>query len=860
MELNNEQKQVINTLDKNILLIASAGTGKTNTMAQRIASIVEKGLAKPEEILCLTFTNKACNEMRERINEIVGENSLKIIIRTFHSFCYDIIRTEAKRSTDLFVDSIIFDEEDCKEIIKQISNNMGRDWHTDAIWNFISLMKEARIRYGIFSNKANEDYKRTLKILFEKELPKVDTACRKNYKTIHSLVNEMHDIGDRLVCEYNRKLAEDHGLDFTDLMANAYKILLDKTAVDRWQKVYRFINVDEMQDTSEVEYSIISKLFGNNNILFCGDYFQTIYEWRNSNPVKIQKMFEEKYKPEVIIFYENYRATKLLLNASTDYLRNVFGDRMNEIYPHEIIASSKEKGLKILLHGADSDSTEASWIYNEIRKLGIKDYSRVCVLSRSNTYNTYLSQHFASLGNLTDDRLPFFLIDEFRFFRRQEIKDALAFLKIAVNSFDSASLERTLKRFGKGIGEATVAHIQSRKSMESGIQLTDFVDPKTHETGDHYGLLIEAWHKEQIVVFDVESTGVDTTSDDIIQIAAIKLDREGGIRERFVSYVKASKSVGTSELVHHISDKMLEESGRPPKTVFKEFEKFIDGCVIVGHNVTYDINILTSEMSRLGMRQIKIRAFYDTLNIFRRFHPNLENHKLEYLGAHFKVSHKSTHDAFDDICATAEILKYAIENDIIPTTEFRMKETSKYLEKFRAMTEKLETVRELVHVKRPYELMADIVKMFGIKDYYENRKEFKRVQYLRSMYLYMKDWDDPRLPPGDAAQNVLRFTALSNSELDAMLKSKPKIPIITVHQAKGMEFDYVFIAGMMDMTFPNLQAIKEHRLDEESRLFYVAMTRAKSRLYITWCQQCSGKGKYMSRFIDSIPREYIESV
>ena len=257
------------------------------------------------------------------------------------------------------------------------------------------------------------------------------------------------------------------------------------------------------------------------------------------------------------------------------------------------------------------------------------------------------------------------------------------------------------------------------------------------------------------------------------------------------------------------------------------------------------------------MEPMKIRAYYDTLDIFRRFYPNLKNHKLEYLGEVCKVSHKSTHDAFDDICATGEILMYAIKNKILPTRESRCQEEAKYLKKFREMTEKLARIRNLVRTRRPYELMGDIANEFGIRKYYEERKEIKRVNYLKQMYLYLKDWDDPALSPRDATQQVLRLTALSNSELDSMLKRNPKVPIITVHQAKGMEFDYVFLAGLMDNIFPSYMSLRDEDCTEDSRLFYVAITRAKKRLFLSWCQNYRRKYYHMSRFVGDISRKYM---
>ena len=153
--------------------------------------------------------------------------------------------------------------------------------------------------------------------------------------------------------------------------------------------------------------------------------------------------------------------------------------------------------------------------------------------------------------------------------------------------------------------------------------------------------------------------------------------------------------------------------------------------------------------------------------------------------------------------------------------------------------------------------MGDIVNEFGIRAYYEERGEIRRVNYLKQMYVYLKDWDEPELSPRDAMQQVLKLTALSNSELDSMLKRNPKIPIITVHQAKGMEFDYVFIAGLMDRVFPTFMSLKKDDCTEERRLFYVAMTRARKRLFLSWCQNYHRSYYHMSSLIGDIDRQYM---
>jgi DNA helicase-2/ATP-dependent DNA helicase PcrA len=180
-------------------------------------------------------------------------------------------------------------------------------------------------------------------------------------------------------------------------MSHAYELFKDAEVSSRWRDTFRYINVDEMQDTSLVEYKIISKLFGENRLLLCGDYFQTIYEWRGSRPETVQQQFIRDYKPKIIVFYENYRATRLLLNASYDYLRGLFPAEVEKIYPESVRAASTIAGEPIHLHGSYDVDDEARWIYNNIQSLGVTDWSRVCILTRNNYHNEELAKAFADL-------------------------------------------------------------------------------------------------------------------------------------------------------------------------------------------------------------------------------------------------------------------------------------------------------------------------------------------------------------------------------------------------------------------------------------------------------------------------------
>ncbi|WP_196603904.1 3'-5' exonuclease [Pectinatus haikarae] len=859
--LNDKQMEVVNELEHNVLLSASAGTGKTNTLIYRIAAIIDKEKALPEEILCLTFTNKACGEIKERISILLAQKGAGVKICTFHSFCYDVIKAEAKKNSDLFTDFIIFDEDDCQEVVRKV--NFYGIASNKALQYFIDLVKQYRAVYDYCTDDMKSDYANVIKRLFVEQIDKISNICvTAQYYQDERMLEAVKQNGADIVTDYNRQLADMHGLDFTDLIVRTYELFKDDAVVKIWRHRYKYINIDEMQDTSSLEYDILSRLFVHNNILLCGDYFQTIYEWRGSDPESILHKYKIDYKPVTIAFDENYRSTRILLNASYDCLENLFGKSVRKVYKSAVKSANGLQGEKITVKEAENAENEAAWIFDEIQQLGKSDRCRICILTRSNKYNERLSRYLNNLNENVqrEKRIDFIMVDEFKFFRRQEIKDVMAFLKLLMNRYDSSSLQRILKKFAVGIGEKTIDTVQSAAYRKVGISLVDFIDERTYkDDNDPFCLLLQAVQEEKIIVFDVESTGTDTSRDEIIQIAAVRLDHEGKIKERFVHILKPIKTVGTSYYVHGFSDEYLEKNGEPPEKILAAFREFSIGAVIVGHNVSYDISIFGSQLNRMNLPKPEFLTSYDTLDIYRRFYPNLPNHKLSFLSDYFSIEEKPTHNAFDDVMATASLLMHAIKNDIIPTASLRREYLREHVDQFRWMAVKLNELIENSFILRPYELIAKIMNVTKIKEFYQNQPE--KIDHIREFYLIAKYNDNAGTAPRDCLAELLKITALSNSEMDRMISAIDRIPIITVHQAKGSEFDYVFLAGMQDGIFPAYLAIKEGSLEEEKRLFYVALTRAKKHLYISRSKISEhGRKNTVSRFLDAIPAKYKKDV
>lgn len=227
---------------------------------------------------------------------------------------------------------------------------------------------------------------------------------------------------------------------------------------------------------------------------------------------------------------------------------------------------------------------------------------------------------------------------------------------------------------------------------------------------------------------------------------------------------------------------------------------------------------------------------------------------------YFPIDHKPTHNAMDDIRATALLLIYAIDKNIRPTADQRRALISNFKDAFATMASQMATLRRKILTDKPSALLAYIMKDMGVLQYYQERKEPERVEYIRDLYRLMVDLEGQAtdLTGRACLQQILEQAALTAGEPDQRLKNNDRIPIITVHQAKGSEFDYVFLAGLREGLFPSFLSLKEGKLSEEQRLFYVAITRAKERLFISYSTTDSrGRDVKPSEFLKYLPADVI---
>ena len=860
---NKKQQQVINELNQNILLSAGAGTGKTNVLSYRVANILNKNRANADEILCLTFTNKACRELKNRItSQLDFETANKITIRTIHGFAYQVITTTAKKAQTIFKEFVIFDDEDQKTLIRQTIANFPKARALDIqyIVNCIEQLKQERALKHIYTKDIEDDYT----TIYHQHLKFNKTF---NQQQNDNLTKFFQFDGLNIIINYELALQQMHGLDYKDLIANAYRLFQDENICSSWRKRYKYIMIDEMQDTSSFEYTMLENLFPANNIMLCGDEFQTIYEWRGSNPQKILTAFTEKYNPLIINFNENYRSTRLLLEMAYNTLINLFHkETISHSYAKNLLSKSSELGHKIELKQANSLANEAQWIFQNIVNLLplVKTPTQIAILVRQNNYLQNLTLHLNYLANIYNQKnqetpIHFIQIDNIRFFKRQEIKDILSIMKYLINPNDYLSLQRILINLIPNIGIRTIKQISSAEYLQNGLRLSDFINANFQNPNyEPFSDLISAYLSKDIIVFDIEGTGTDIFADNIIQLSAIKI-RKGKKIAEFNRYLKSDKPVGDSEKVHHISDEYLQTHGENPKLVLQEFCQFIQDAIITGHNIRgYDMDILNQNLLKHNLKPVDFSNInFDTLDLVRRFYPNLPNHKLEFLSNHFQFETKSNHNSLDDVFATGELLHKLLEDKIIPTAKKRSELINKQKNKFIHVAQIFQKLHNILNDNLLLEnLITQIVKEFDLVNIYKanaTQDGAVRLENIRNLFRLAKaELNSHRGTNG--IKELLQYASLSNTDLDALTSSHPKIPIITIHQAKGLEFDYEFLAGMNDDIFPSYFSTRNGSItEEEKRLFYVAITRAKKALFLS----SSGRP---SRLLNYIPEQFITKI
>jgi DNA helicase-2/ATP-dependent DNA helicase PcrA len=783
-----EQCQIINHIQGSLLVLAPVGTGKTSVLAARVARAIDAGI-DPARILCLTFTNRAAQQMRDRVaqsqpHEIVRQ----LTIKTFHGLCAWMLRLEAQ-AIGIPADFVIYDDQDSFELLKVLAR-IDNDQEVKQLLNAIADCKS-------------------------KATPRQLTM---NFP-LDSGFESLESVYQNIACRYQNILSDRHVLDFADLVFYTRSMLHQLPDIaQRWRERFDFIQVDEVQDTHLGEYEIVKELaISSNNLALIGDLDQTIYEWRGSQPAVVLEHFQQDFNPQPYSLSLNYRATRTLLEAASTFAEQL-GDRHTRIIP----APTCEPGEEIRVHIAPDKSQEARWIGEQIRALVSQQpdltLNRLAVLTRGNARTQSIAIILEQMG------LPCVTVEQYQFFQRQEIKDALAYLRFILDPFDTGAFKRLVTSPNRDISLDALRSM-NREAKECGLCLTDLAHPQPFTNDDPLGHIITNYRDGTVIVLDTETTGV-FVGDDVVEIAAIKL-LQGVPVDSFRAYISDAADVGESCNIHGYSNEFLRKNGQPAHQVFTDFFQFADHGMLIGHNVGFDLKVLTAHAHKVGVVVPRWR-YADTWNLAKRFIA-VERYSLDYLAVHLDLTSLPSHQAMDDVLTTVQLLEHLLP--LIQRKESdRISFSDRYGAQFAPLAEEIAHWQVLSQQTRPADLLAQILESSGLASHYA--ADPQRSQNLNRLIHIFQTKDDPSLHPDTALRSLLEFTVLAKN-LDQVAEQENQVVVTTVHQAKGLEFDYVFIAGVSEDDFPNYHSKQADNIEEEKRLFYVALTRAKRGLYIS---------------------------
>lgn len=434
--MNPQQAEAVKHTDGPLLIMAGAGSGKTRVLTHRVAYLMAAKQIAPWNILAITFTNKAAREMKDRIARLVGGVAEDIWVSTFHSMCVRILRRDIDRIH--FDRSFsILDASDQLTAIKQVLKELNLD----------PKKYEPRTLLGMISNHKNE--LRTAQ----------DAAALVGNNPYERIISDVYTA-------YEKKLKQNNVLDFDDLIMKTIHLFQEAPDVLAfYQKKFKYIHVDEYQDTNRAQYTLVKQLASaHENLCVVGDSDQSIYRWRGADIANILTFEKDYPSAHVVLLEQNYRSTKRILEAANGVIQN------NSSRKEKNLWTDNQEGEKLLLHVASDDRDEAFFIMNQMKELRLEgmEYGQMAVLYRTNAQSRGLEEM------LLKSNIPYKMVGGTKFYERKEIKDVLAYLRLIANPNEDISFVRVVNEPKRGIGAATIDKLGDFADMQ-GVSLMEAI-------------------------------------------------------------------------------------------------------------------------------------------------------------------------------------------------------------------------------------------------------------------------------------------------------------------------------------------------------------------------------------------------
>jgi DNA helicase-2/ATP-dependent DNA helicase PcrA len=899
----NEQQEILDIKEGLHLVLAPPGSGKTELLAHRVYNAKNNGY-EDSDIICLTFTNRAAKGMNERIDKKYPNN--KILIGNVHHFC----STFLFKNKIIPLNSSILDEEEADQLIEDLKKEFDYPPIICSITkNTFCGIDQSKSVKEMCDNKGCKDCSRGKPVrgsVYNPNILKLSTYLKQKdlgFSEDLFLKPKLSDIPDvwkaKELCEaYNKEKQENNYLDFDDLLTLTYYYLTNKNKDELLLSQFKWLQVDEVQDLNPLQWAIIHEITAPNSlVVYFGDYEQAIFSFMGAkldSLHKIENICKNSPKNGIHNLVKNFRSPSYLLDIYIKYAETHWTPTWKKRPVPNIQQNAPENSL-CLFEINGTINSEASYIANSIIPKLIENKDKTAIIVRFNKSADAIS------GSLKSKNIPHFKISGFDIFRRKVVKGLMAFFSVFLNEYDRLSWARIFYEFG-----VIDTLKKSRKFVNElntkGITPIDILE--YNGKSSRLANFFDIFENREMIVFDTETTGLDTENDDIIQIAAVKISN-GKIKDTFEVYINTEKDVTKSEKIHHISKEYLNKFGVSHERGLSNFIQFIgNGTVLVAHNISYDYSILTHNLRRYSKKILTdyCKQSFDSITIAKLIYPNFASYKLKDLLDFLNVEGVNSHNALDDVKATVSLIE-KLYSDFSVNLKFVQEEYltnfqntlifNKFITKFKhiySVTEnQLDTHNKLNQVTKYY---FDYYKsIFAPKD------EEKRIKWITEWQEEMNEVDkllkhiDFYTNKGEETlrqkidKYIPEYRMFKESDL---YHGTEKVVVSTVYKAKGLEFDNVIVAEATDDTYPyiwmlikelqilekwclideetlnlqkqieNIQKQVEERILEDARAFYVAMTRSKKKLYITSHTRSLYGQKCQSRFIKPI-REYFKN-
>ena len=537
--LNPQQQQAVDLVNGPLLVVAGAGSGKTTVLTQRIANLIQNHGVSPLRILAITFTNKAAKEMKERVHSTIGEeigalgvSTNSMWISTFHAACVKILRYEAEK-IDFPGGFSIFDSGDSLRLIENIRKDLGYD---------PKLVNSRSVRSVISGWKNN--------------LVGIEEATAKAFvppEKVNALFYK----------EYQRQLHMNKAMDFDDLLFNTAMLFREQPEVlEKWQRRFDYVHIDEFQDTNIAQWEIVRKLCSNHhNLMVVGDSDQSIYKFRGADYRNIARFEEAFPKREIILLEENYRSSQNILDASNAVIKNNTSHREKTLY------TKKGKGEKISVYIGSNERDEARFVIGESQRLvdeATCQWKDIAVFYRTNAQSRVLEEGLVTQG------IPYKIVGATKFYDRKEVRDILAYIKVCANPSDTLSWSRALSAPRRGIGPKTIDkissfatsngidfgtacfdHIHSIVSGKAGKAIAKFADVIKKAMA----IFLES--TEEAVAYLLENSGLKQELQDENTVES------AGRLENLNEFLSVATTFDTTYEILYANDDILEEGEKP---------------------------------------------------------------------------------------------------------------------------------------------------------------------------------------------------------------------------------------------------------------------------------------------------------